>query len=305
MAQSSVFLTGATGYSGQAVLRELNRRGIPVTALVRQGTTLAGCETVTGDLANVGAVADGIRSSSAVIHLASPRGVTRDSVAWFDVRATREIIAAWKQGAFVYPSHATVYGVPEQSPLTEDHGLVPTIWYDQGKVTIERDLRSAGAENGRGPAVVLRPSLIFGSNDRRGDRQLFSWVYQLCRDGATFVFDSDEGIETYGASFVGEDDYARAVSDSLGLTKSGTFHVASGFCTWRDLIAAFDRELGRESKLVVRRGARARGNAEVRLGQSRTELDTSAFAGATGFTPRQTLQELVGRLVAVERQPVS
>lgn len=302
MPQASVFLTGATGYSGQAVLRELTRRGIPVTALVRRDVTLPDCETVVGDLADARAFADRIRDSSAVIHLASPRAETREPVARYDVRATRAMIAAWRRGAFVYPSHATVYGIPEQAPLREDHACDPTIWYDLGKMTVEQDLRTAVNGGGRGPGIVLRPSLIFACNDRRADRQLFSWIYALCREGATFVFDSERGIEAYGASFIGDEDYGRAVADALSLTTPGTFHVASGFCTWRDLIGAFGRRLGREAKVVVRPGARAQARGEVRLGQSRTELDTSAFTREAGFTPRQTLEELVERFVAEEQR---
>ena len=61
MAQAKVFLTGATGYSGQPVLAELNRRGVPVTALVSREIGLSGCETVVGDLAAVGAFAQDSR----------------------------------------------------------------------------------------------------------------------------------------------------------------------------------------------------------------------------------------------------
>ena len=52
-----------------------------------------------------------------MIHLASPRGESRDSVARYDVIATRTMIDAWQHGAFVYSSAATVYGIPgEDTP---------------------------------------------------------------------------------------------------------------------------------------------------------------------------------------------
>jgi nucleoside-diphosphate-sugar epimerase len=120
--------------------------------------------------------ADRIRPSAGVIHLASARGDTRAAVAE-DVLATRSIVAAWTHGPFIYPSHATVYGVPEGSPLTEDHPSRPSHWYDLGKVASEEDLRSAALVGDRGPSIILRPSLIFATNDRRADRQFFSWIY--------------------------------------------------------------------------------------------------------------------------------
>jgi nucleoside-diphosphate-sugar epimerase len=296
-----VFLTGATGYSGQSVVAELVRRGMRVTALVRRPFAIAGCETVVGNLRSVDRFATDIRGASSVVHLASARGEARAAVAG-DVLATREIIAAWRAGPFIYPSHATVYGIPEPRPLSEDHPRNPMLWYDRGKAAVEDDVQSAAGVDGRGPGIVLRPSLIFASNDRRADRQFFSWVYILCRNRMKFVFDSEAGLDSYGASFVGEDDYGRAVADSLGIDASGAYHVASGFCTWRDLVGAFDKELGQASEFVIRPGGRAEARDEVRLGQSRTELDTGAFARATDFKPRQTLGELVERFVAEERR---
>jgi nucleoside-diphosphate-sugar epimerase len=298
--ETRLFLTGATGYSGQSVVAELVRRGIRVKALVRRPATIAGCETVVGNLAAVHKFASDIRESSGVVHLASPRGTTSADVA-SDVLATRDIIAAWTVGPFIYPSHATVYGIPESQPLREDHQRSPTIWYDRGKIAVEDRVEAAGRVGERGPGIVLRPSLIFGSNDRRADRQLFSWVYILCRARMKFVFDSETGLETYGASFVGEDDYGRAVADSLGIEASGAYHVASGFCTWRALIGAFDAQLGQRSEFVIRPGGKVEATDEVRLGQSRTELDTTAFAQATGFQPRQAMEELVERFVVEER----
>jgi nucleoside-diphosphate-sugar epimerase len=296
-----VFLTGATGYSGQAVAAELVRRGLRVTALVRRAAAIAGCETVVGNLRSVDRFATVIRGASSVVHLASARGETSAAVAG-DVLASREVIAAWRAGPCVYPSHATVYGIPEPRPLTEDHPRNPMLWYDRGKAATEDDVQSASGVDGRGPGIVLRPSLIFGSNDRRADRQFFSWVYILCRNRMRFVFDSEAGLESYGASFVGEDDYGRAVADALSIEASGAYHVASGFCTWRALIDAFDRQLGQSSKFVIRPSGRAETRDEVRLGQSRTELDTSAFSRVTEFKPRQTLEELVERFVAEERR---
>jgi nucleoside-diphosphate-sugar epimerase len=296
-----VFLSGATGYSGQAVAAELARRGARVQALVRRKVTIPGCETVVGDLGDVRRFASSIRASPGVIHLASPRGETKEIVTE-DVLNTRDLIAAWSTGPFVYPSHATVYGIPESQPLKEDHPFNPLLPYDHGKIAIEKDVQSAAFNKGRGPAIIIRPSLIFATNDRRADRQFFSWIYILCRARKKFVFDSEQGLETYGASFVGEEDYGRAIADSLSLQKSGAYHVASGFGTWRALIGAFDKQLGSRSEFVIRAGGRAEASDEIRLGQSRTELDTSAFADATGFTPRQSMEELVERFAVEERQ---
>lgn len=56
---------------------------------------------------------------------------------------------------FIFSSSATVYGVPQRLPLTEDHPLAPTNPYGQTKLAVENLLRDvAGSEQGLQCAIL-------------------------------------------------------------------------------------------------------------------------------------------------------
>ena len=288
-----IFLTGATGNAGRPVLAELLRRNYEVTALVRRSTTFRGCRTVTGELADAALFADEVSRADSVVHLASPRDNSRQSVVMEDVLGTGALLDAWRRGNFVFTSSQTVYGIPRQT-LTESSPLDAMCWYDLGKVCNEFQLRMAEPSGDRGAAVSLRMALLLSAGDRRADRQFLPMVYEQCRRRVTFVFDSEEGLETYGSSFIGEEDLGRAVGDALNVKVPGAYNLAGGFCTWRSLIETINQHAGTDARLAVRHGAEP-DIGEFRLPQSRSCLDTSAFTAETGFVPRQELDELVRR----------
>jgi len=295
-----VFLTGATGNVGEPVVAELLSRGLEILALVRRPTDLDGCQTVVGELAYIRMLANEISEVDAVIHLASPRTNDRQSVIYDDIVATGYLLDAWHRGNFIYASSQTVYGIPKQT-LTESSPLDPyACWYDLGKFCNEAQLRMARISGNRGAAVSLRLAVLFGSGGRRRDRQFLIDVYKQCLLGQVFVFDSYEGLETYGSSFIGDKDLGRAVADSLSIKESDCFNIASGFCTWRNLIEVMNRYAGTHSGFTVRPGAKA-GRGEYRLPQSISVLDTRKFEFSAGFTPRQSIDELIERFVCAEK----
>jgi len=204
-----------------------------VTALVRRRERLDGCRTVVGDLSEIHTCAGEIAAADAIVHLASPRSNRRDIVLLEDIIGTSRLLELWHRGNFVYLSSQTVYGVPRQR-LTESLPLSGTCWYDLGKICNEGQVNVARQGVAVGAGVSLRLPLLFGHGPRRNDRQWLPQVYRHCLGGGVFLFDSEEGIETYGSSFIGEQDGARAVADALGITESGAYNIAGGFCTWRE-----------------------------------------------------------------------
>ena len=295
---SYVFLTGATGYLGRCVLEELRARGRSVVALVRTDSRLEDCRSVVGNLANPDRWLDEVAGADGVIHLASPRSNTRETVLREDVLGTAALLDRWRHGNCVYASSQTVYGIPRQA-LTESCPLDASCWYDFGKVTTEFQLGLAERRDTRGAAVSLRLALVFGGGARRGDRQFLAMVHRQCERGATFVFDSNDGMETYGSSFIGRRDAARSFVEALTLKESGPYNVAGGFCTWRQLIDTINRCAGTRAKVAVRPGAKAE-TGEVRLPQSRSILETGKFDRQATLGATQTLEEAVEEFVKWE-----
>ena len=89
------FVTGAGGFIGGAVARQLRARRDQVTALVRraadeQALADIGCELVEGDLVSMPreALTDAIRDSDAVFHAAAEVSVEAESMAATKVRGS-------------------------------------------------------------------------------------------------------------------------------------------------------------------------------------------------------------------------
>lgn len=301
MAGSDVFLTGATGFVGPAVVAELVRSGRSVTALVRETTDVEGAQTVVGLLGTLDGASAAVEDAGAVVHLASERSADRERVVYDDILGTGELLDLWQRGPFVYGSTTTVHGIPHgvldaTTPVSIDD------WYDAGKAVNEFQVRAAARAAGadRGPGISLRPTLYFGASARTPERQYLDWFLRRATAGEAITFVSEEAMATTGAAFVGTEDFGRAVVAALGLTESGEFPVASGFVTWLDLLTAINKAAGTNGRAMVRPKGQE-GPGEFAVPNSRTELDCSAFVERTGWQPRQGLEELVDAFVRSQR----
>jgi len=295
-----VFLTGGTGNVGRAVLSELLRRGHEVIALVRRELPdIAGYRPVMGDLARIKDVMAEVAMADAIIHCATPRGLKRAQVLQEDIEATGVLLDAWSRGSFVYMSSQTVYGVP-QGVIEETSPLAPANWYDLGKICNEHQLAMAAAHPRR-TGVALRLPLVFAAGPRRRDRQFLPLIHEALHDGKTFLFGSEDAIASHGTVFIGEADLGRAAADALTLSESGAYNLASGFCTWHELIACMGRHCRIEPRFTVRAAAAAV-PGELPLPRSRSFYDCTRFAELARFAPMQSLDEVIGGFVAAEHR---
>ena len=303
MAGSDVFVTGGTGFAGPDVVAEIVRSGRSVTALVREPVEIDGVRTVVGLLGVLeGEAKAAVGESGAVVHLASERSSFRERVVYEDILGTGELLDLWQRGSFVYGSCTTVHGIPHDildagTPIQIDD------WHDCGKAVNEFQVRSEARAGGaaRGAGISLRPTLYFGRNRRRPDRQYLDWLLQHAVTGDALTFVSEEAMSTAGSAYIGTEDFGRAVVAALGLTDSGEFPVASGFVSWRDLLEAINKAAGTKGRAIVRAGGPENPD-EFAVPNSRTELDCSAFVERSAWQPRQGLEELVDAFVRGERE---
>jgi nucleoside-diphosphate-sugar epimerase len=301
--ESDVFLTGGTGFVGPAVVSEIVRSGRSVTVLVREPVQIDGAQTVVGMLGVLDAAAEeAVRSASGIVHLASERSADRERVVYDDILGTGELLDLWQRGPFVYSSTTTVHGMPYDR-LRSDTPLHIDDWYACGKAVNEFQVRAAAATGGtpRGAGISLRPTLYFGPSRRAPERQYLDWFLRRAVAGETITFVSEEAMTNAGAAYIGSEDFGRAVVAALGMDESGEYPVASGFVTWRQLLDTINRAAGAKGGAVVRPNG-PEGPTEFAVPNSRTELDSSAFADRTGWQPRQALDELVDAFVRGERE---
>src|SRR5687768_17118203 len=163
-----IFLTGATGYVGSAVLDALLRGGHAVTALVRdpekaERVSRRGVQPILGDLSKPASYAAAAETCDAIVHAAfehSKQGqhVDRQAIEALLEAASRRA-ATGRAGSFVYTSGMWVLG-DTQGRATEDTPLNPTAlvaW----RPAHERLVLDA-SHSGQVRTVVIRPSIVYG-----------------------------------------------------------------------------------------------------------------------------------------------
>lgn len=292
------FLSGVTGQAGTEVLDALVRLGFEVTALVRKPALISNCRLIVGNLSNPVPFAACVETSDLIVHLASSRSFGQDEVLG-DIAGSAGIIEHWQRGTFLCFSSGSLYA-GSHVPLNEDMPLAVENGYALGKLCDEFQLRVAAGVGQRGLGIAFRPGNFFGAGQRRDDRQLLGKLYGRCRANAKFLFCSEEGLETFGSSFIGMSDLGRAISEALVLKSSGAYNIGSGFCTWRQLIETINRCAGTRADFVVRPTPPSAPDEFV-LPQCRRFLDTAKFNQATSFAPQQTLEQLVEEYVREEQ----
>jgi nucleoside-diphosphate-sugar epimerase len=163
-----VALTGATGFIGRHLLRELPKRGYRLRVLLRRPATLPAeaSGAVVGDLARPQNMAAALAGVDAVIHSAgiahAMSGVPEDDYRVFNTEATIGLArAAERAGAkrFVFLSSIRAQTGPvADGVLSEELAPRPTEGYGQSKLAAEEALAGLAID-----WVALRPVLVYGA----------------------------------------------------------------------------------------------------------------------------------------------
>jgi nucleoside-diphosphate-sugar epimerase len=161
-----IFLTGATGYIGSAVLDALLRGGHEVTVLVRDpekadGVASRGVKPVIGELSKAASYSGAAESCDAIIHAAldhSKRGqkIDRQAIDALMAAAARRA-ASGKEAAFVYTSGVWVLG-DTQGRATEEFPLNPTPLVEWRPEHERLVIESAPGVR----AAIIRPGIVYG-----------------------------------------------------------------------------------------------------------------------------------------------
>jgi nucleoside-diphosphate-sugar epimerase len=163
-----VFLTGATGYIGSAVLDSMIKGGQRVTALVRDPEKAERLKTksaapIIGELGIPKTYVNAVKAADAVVHAAmesSPRGVEKEKLALDTILGAlaEASLADSKPRVFVYTSGVWVLGRSAKS-AEEDAPLDPPphVAWRPG-----HEERVLSAFSGSLRTVVVRPGIVYG-----------------------------------------------------------------------------------------------------------------------------------------------
>src|SRR5271166_7036987 len=176
-----VLVTGAGGFVGSAVARQLIAAGARVRAIVRAPSPrgaldLANCEIVLGDLRDVEAVRKAMRGVKTLFHVAAdyriwapdPEEIVRNNLAMTGCVMEAALEAGVERVVYT-SSVATLRAFTdgrssdETQPLTEGTAVGA---YKRSKVAAERLVERMVAERGL-PAVIVNPSTPIGPGDIR------------------------------------------------------------------------------------------------------------------------------------------
>ncbi|HEX7579212.1 MAG TPA: NAD-dependent epimerase/dehydratase family protein [Thermoanaerobaculia bacterium] len=159
-----VFVTGATGYIGRAVLTALHRAGHSAVGLAREKERAAAApgpcrEWVIGNLRDARTYAFEASACDAILHL----GADMSSFATVDKISLETLLSAAAKGdgkkVFVYTSGVWVLGATGKTPVDEDSALnpVPLI-----AARVRHEQLALGASSDQLTAAVVRPGIVYG-----------------------------------------------------------------------------------------------------------------------------------------------
>lgn len=212
-----VFLTGATGYIGTAVLDALVRAGHEVTALVRRPAAAErlrdkAARCVLGDLSSWAAFRHHAQGHEAYVHTAfepSARGAEIDAEA---VEALLDLARDAQAEAFVYTSGVWVLGHTQGADESAPVNPTPLVAF---RPAVEQRVLSAGS--GRLRTSVIRPGIVFG-----GGRGIIGDLLRDAENGIMRVVGTGENHWPLVYDRDLADLYARLVGNAQA---SGIYHA--------------------------------------------------------------------------------
>lgn len=267
-----IFLTGGSGYIGQATIAELLRRGHIVEALARseqsaQTVASAGAVAVRGGLTDLDVLNHAAARAEAVIHLAQAGSADMDLAA---AAAMQDGIGA---GTYVHTGGSWVYGDTEGVKDETSAWNLPSVvaW----RRSVEDAVIARAAEGGR--PVIVQPGLLYG-----GDNRLIDHFFITPGKSNGAIPCIGDGSNRWALVHV--EDVATLYVASLS-AKPGSVYIGVGEShpTMKQVVEAAARGAGLEGR-----------TASITLEQARAQMGpiADAFALDQRLTSAKARQEL-------------
>lgn len=313
---SSILVTGGCGLIGSTTVDLLLREHAPKRIVILDNLargTLGNVEDalrdsrvslLRGDICDFRTVREVTAGMDAVIHMATLRitACAEDPRAAFDVMCLGsfnvvEAARLAKVKKLVAASSASIYGMADEFPTTEDHHPYNNrTWYGATKVMLEGLLRSFNDMYGL-PYVALRYFNVYGPRmDIHGKytEVLIRWMDRIDAGEPPVIF--GDGAQTLDLVYV--EDVARANIAALACdVDDRVYNVGSGEeTTLVELLQALLKAMERPDLRPRFEAPRAVNPVPRRL------ADVTAAAREIGFRTTVPLDEGLRRLVAWRRQ---
>ncbi|MEQ8676077.1 MAG: NAD(P)-dependent oxidoreductase [Aggregatilineales bacterium] len=251
----NVLVTGATGFLGGVITRQLTAYGAKVKALARRPDRdafirdLPNVEIVTGDITDAASMQSVMQGVDIVIHSAAAldgnihdqRKINRDG--------TRNVMQAAADAGVkrvVHISTISVYGygvsgdVTEQTPPAPGHDPYPIT-----KLEAEQVVQEIGSARDL-PYTIIRPGMIYGSNSSMWTKTMF----KIARRKPTIFIGDGSGsafpifVEDVADMVIKLATHENALGEIFNCTPDPS-------PTWREFLGAYSQLAGHQSWLGV------------------------------------------------------
>lgn len=172
--KATVAVTGGSGLTGGAVIRQLLAEEYPVRALYRDTARVEpadGLTIIKGELNDDAALDALVQGADTVMHIAAmyrSDGLPSEYMQ-INYEATMQLLAAARRAGvrrFIYTSTIGVHGSVKDTPSDENAPFMPMDIYQESKLKAELAVREEGRK-GDIEVVVIRPCGIYGPGDMR------------------------------------------------------------------------------------------------------------------------------------------
>ena len=243
----TVLLTGASGFLGQHLARELLATGAQVRALSRRAESdralaALGAIPVRGDVTDPDSLQAAMRGIETVFHAAADTNTWRpnnDAQTRTNVGGAANLLAAAKAegvSGFVHTSSVSAYSHLVHGTLREDvieRGGESWINYERSKFLAEQAVRGSGL-----PFLIFQPSHILGP----GDTHNWSRLIRLVDLGKL------PGVPPGSGAFADVREIAKAQVRGWQAGKFGETYLLGGeHASFLELVSRIGRELGRKT----------------------------------------------------------
>jgi len=257
----NILVTGASGFVGSHVIRELNRRGLRPFALMRGSSSSGGLEGTEhevrrGALGDTESLREAVRGMDAVIHVAGVVAApSREQFFEHNAAGTRRLLDAVLSDApklqrFLLVSSLAASGPTLDGSLRKESDEPRIVSaYGESKRAAEDHVREFAP---RIPSLIVRPPLVYGPRDRG-----VLTIAQTAAKGWMALLPSEPPVPSKLYSQIYGEDLARGIVEMTLSHASGWSSGEAFFLAGREIVtqeqifeamaAALDRKLTRIS----------------------------------------------------------
>ncbi len=303
--KATVLITGATGFVGNALIKNLLSDEYQIVAAIRSDQSILGLDVETVNVGNISAKTDWSKALSAVdvvIHCAARAHIMNDAVAEpldeFRKVNTAGTLNLARQAAeagvrrFISISSIGVNGTCNAKPFLEVDKVNPQGPYAISKYEAEQGLLALAIETGM-EIVIIRPPLVYGVNAPGNFASLLKWM----KKGIPLPF----GAVNNQRSFVALDNLVSFITYCIDYPKAANeiFLISDGEdVSTTELLQKVAKAFGKKALLLpipvslMTLAAKALGKSDVanRLFGS-LQVDSSKAKELLGWEPVITMDE--------------